>query len=100
MLLIKSERFILVAILAMSCLIPFQLDAYFLNDSNNRFVFCASAELGFLKVLSHKIQFSRNGTRFDYVKDGGQDILFPFSTAHRGTGDESSAHLDFFDSTA
>jgi len=35
------------------------------------------AEFGFLSVLSHKIQFSKNGTNFDYVEDGGQDVLFP-----------------------
>ncbi len=37
------------------------------------------AELGFLGVLDHKIQFSQNGTYFDYVKDGGQDVVFPIS---------------------
>ena len=35
------------------------------------------AEFGFLSVLSHEIQFSKNGTNFDYVEDGGQDVLFP-----------------------
>jgi hypothetical protein len=35
------------------------------------------AELGFLSVLSHEIQFGKNGTNFDYVADGGQDVLFP-----------------------
>ncbi|PIE87242.1 MAG: hypothetical protein CSA03_01130 [Bacteroidetes bacterium] len=37
------------------------------------------AELGFVGVLDHKIQFSNNGTYFDYRKDGGQDVLFPVS---------------------
>jgi hypothetical protein len=35
------------------------------------------AEFGFLSVLSHKIQFGKNGTYFDYVDNGGQDVLFP-----------------------
>lgn len=35
------------------------------------------AEVGFLAPLSHKIQFGNDGTYFDYVKDGGQDLLFP-----------------------
>jgi hypothetical protein len=35
------------------------------------------AEFGFLNVISHKIQFGKNGTYFDYVKNGGQDVLFP-----------------------
>jgi hypothetical protein len=38
----------------------------------------ANAELGFLGVLSHKVQFSSNGTLFDYRAEGGQDILFRF----------------------
>lgn len=35
------------------------------------------AELGTLAVLSHRIQFSKNGTEVDYRQDGGQDNLFP-----------------------
>jgi hypothetical protein len=35
------------------------------------------AEFGFLSVLSHKIQFGKSGTYFDYVDNGGQDVLFP-----------------------
>lgn len=35
------------------------------------------AEFGFLSVLSHTVQFSKSGTNFDYVEDGGQDVLFP-----------------------
>lgn len=37
-----------------------------------------NADIGFLAPLSHTIQFSRDGTKFDYVKDGGQEVLFPF----------------------
>jgi hypothetical protein len=36
------------------------------------------AELGFLAVASHIVQLSNDGTRFDYRRDGGQDVLFPF----------------------
>lgn len=36
----------------------------------------AVAELGFLAVLSHKIQFGKDGTYFDYVREGGQDNLY------------------------
>lgn len=35
------------------------------------------AEMGFVSVLSHKIQFGNSGTYFDYVDNGGQDVLFP-----------------------
>lgn len=37
------------------------------------------AELGFLAVLKHQIQFSNSGTYINYVQDGGQDVLFPVS---------------------
>lgn len=33
-------------------------------------------ELGFLAVLSHRVQFGKEGTYFDYVRHGGQDNLF------------------------
>lgn len=39
----------------------------------------ASAELGYLAVISNRIQQSENGTYFNYVKDGGQNTLFPVS---------------------
>jgi hypothetical protein len=35
------------------------------------------AEFGFLAPLAHTIQFSRSGTTFDYVAEGGQDVLVP-----------------------
>jgi len=37
------------------------------------------AELGALLPISHKIQFDKGGTWFDYVADGGQDNLFRFA---------------------
>jgi hypothetical protein len=39
----------------------------------------ATAEFGFLAVAAHDIQFSQSGTSFDYVDDGGQDVLFAVS---------------------
>jgi hypothetical protein len=39
--------------------------------------FRAVAETGFLSVLAHRIQFGEEGTYFDYVDNGGQDVLFP-----------------------
>ncbi|MEZ4238378.1 MAG: hypothetical protein R3F59_19950 [Myxococcota bacterium] len=35
------------------------------------------AELGFLAPLAHRVQFGHQGTDLDYVKEGGQDNLFP-----------------------
>lgn len=39
----------------------------------------AVAEIGFLSVLEHRVQFSNSGSYFDYRQDGGQDVLFPIS---------------------
>lgn len=39
----------------------------------------AEAELGYLGVFSHVIQFSNGGSEVDYRRDAGQDILFPFA---------------------
>ncbi len=39
--------------------------------------FRAVAEIGFVAALSHKIQLGESGTYFDYVNNGGQDVLFP-----------------------
>lgn len=37
------------------------------------------AETGFLAPLWHKIRFGRSNTRFDYVNEGGQGVLFPYT---------------------
>lgn len=47
------------------------------DTSENSLKFSGVAELGFLSVLKHNIQFSNGGTYVNYVKDGGQDVLFP-----------------------
>lgn len=39
--------------------------------------FRAVAEIGFIAVLAHRIQLGKNGTYFNYVRNGGQDVLFP-----------------------
>jgi hypothetical protein len=36
-------------------------------------------EQGFLWVVDHRIQLDQDGTYIDYVDEGGQDVLFPFS---------------------
>jgi hypothetical protein len=51
---------------------------YFESDCDtSKIKFRAVAEAGFISVLAHKIQLGENGTYFNYVKDGGQDVLFP-----------------------
>ena len=49
-----------------------------LNDGGSSFQFHAVTEIGFAKALSNTIQFGRTGTPFNYVTEGGEDILFPF----------------------
>jgi hypothetical protein len=48
-------------------------------EDSDQLVFRAVAELGFVGVLAHNIQFSNSGSRIDYVREGGQDVLFPVS---------------------
>lgn len=38
----------------------------------------ASAEAGYIGLLSHTLRFSRGGTDIDLIRDGGQDNLYPW----------------------
>ncbi len=51
-----------------------------LNHPDNSFEVRGAAEMGTFGVLAHTIQFGKDarGTQFDYVAEGGQNILFPF----------------------
>lgn len=40
-----------------------------------------AGELGFLAPLWHQVRYGENGTTFDYVDEGGQDVLFLFARA-------------------
>jgi hypothetical protein len=48
-----------------------------LNDPDRSYAIELTAELGFLAPLSHTVKFSQDGDTLDYVRDGGQDNLFP-----------------------
>lgn len=50
-----------------------------INAEGKDYKISLSAELGTLFVASHRIQFGETGTLFDYVEDGNQNVLFPFS---------------------
>ena len=50
-----------------------------IKGDTSKFKFRAVSEIGFAAVLAHHVQFGQNGTYFDYVKDGGQDVLFPIA---------------------
>ncbi len=52
-----------------------------INNSDKNVTISFDIETGLLGVLSHTFQTGRTeegATRFDFVKQGGQDILFPF----------------------
>ncbi|MBD3183002.1 hypothetical protein GF312_11975 [Candidatus Poribacteria bacterium] len=53
-------------------------EASFLNRESNWYKLQTNLEVGFLDVLKHNIQFGENGTKFNYVDEGGQGVLFPF----------------------
>ena len=53
-------------------------EAWQLNPPGRWYALKLSAELGFVGVVKHGIQFGRDGTYFDLRKEGGQDVLFPF----------------------
>ncbi len=53
-------------------------DSY-LNSGDREWAVQPSVEFGFVAPFSNSIQFGKNGTDFDYVKDGGQDNLFKYS---------------------
>lgn len=50
-----------------------------INPAGAWYKLSLTAENGFVTVLSHTIQFGKEGSKFDYKEDGNQDVLFPFS---------------------
>ena len=50
---------------------------YGTNGDTSKIRFRTVAEIGFISVLAHRIQLGQDGNYFNYVKDGGQDVLFP-----------------------
>lgn len=50
-----------------------------LNNEDRKIKLRGIAEIGYVGVLAHKIQLSNNGTLINYVDQGGQNVLFPFS---------------------
>lgn len=68
-------RHSLLAVLLIASLVS----ASWLNDPARSYELRAGTEIGFIGIPAHTIQFGVNGIRLDYVKDAGQNILFPFS---------------------
>lgn len=62
-----------------------------LNADTNAFLkLNLYTEFGYTAVMSHTIQFGNDGTKLDYVRDFGQDVLFPYNryevSAELGSG--------------
>lgn len=72
-----NRNLIVLSMIALS-LAPMAAQASWLNSPDNSFEVRATAEIGFVGVLAHTIQFGKQGTKFDYVASGGQNVLFPF----------------------
>lgn len=56
----------------------FTAEGGLLSSDDGKVSVSTSVELGFIGFFSHKIQFGNDGDYFDYVAEGGQDVLFPF----------------------
>ncbi|MBF0430447.1 MAG: hypothetical protein HQK83_04170 [Fibrobacteria bacterium] len=65
------------------------------SEPDKGYSIAGTAELGFLGVASHKVQFSNDNTYFNYAEDGGQDILFPFGRVSLDVKFKSKHHLVF-----
>lgn len=66
-------------LLSVCCTVNAQMMEGMEGESSGKLEISGVAEMGYLGVLDHRIQFSNNGTYFDYKRDGGQDVLFPVS---------------------
>jgi hypothetical protein len=52
---------------------------YLLNREDSWYKFKLGYEKGFLGFISHTIQYGIDGTKFNYIEEGNQNVLFPFS---------------------
>jgi len=70
-------------------------DGFLLNDPSGNVSLKLNYEKGFIGVISHKIQFGTDGDYFDYVNEGGQNVLLPFEryTAEIALGKRNSLIL-------
>jgi hypothetical protein len=59
------------------CVLPLGLFAEEVKLNENISI-ALQYEKGFLKLFLHTIQIGDSGTEFDYISQGGQEILFPF----------------------
>ncbi|MEO0289349.1 MAG: hypothetical protein ABIN00_06895 [candidate division WOR-3 bacterium] len=73
------KKFFIFTILFFSFILLFTQEINFtFNENESRIKIYPVYEKGFLNVFFHKIQFGKDCTYFDYVKDGNQSNLYPF----------------------
>ncbi len=65
------------------------------DDEDDPFELTLRADLGVVTPLYHRIQYSEEGTDFDYVGDGGQNVLFTFNRLATDVRLGSRHHLTF-----
>lgn len=59
-------------------------DHSLINTADSPVQFYAEAEGGFIKVFSNRYQSGEDGTSFNFVTQGGEEILFPLSRFELG----------------
>jgi hypothetical protein len=81
---------VMLAVLLASPALLFGIESF--NKEDAFLTFSPYVELGFTKVLNHTLQFGEDGSNFDYVKQGGQELLFFFQrySLDVGLGDRNT----------
>lgn len=75
----RNNRTFPATYVALVLAMQFPVEAFWPWGDRNEFQVRGVAEFGALSVLTHQVQFGREGTGFDYVERGGQELLFPVS---------------------
>jgi hypothetical protein len=76
---IKKMRMRVLTLLVLLISVTVNAQTVIKESEKNDIKLTAVAELGYLAVMNHTIQFGNNGTDLNYVTQGGQDVLFPVS---------------------
>ncbi len=70
---------VLIVVMFWSSVAGAQGPAMLLNNPQRDYRIILGAEMGFSSIFKHNVQFGSDGTLFDYVEDGNQNIAFPFA---------------------
>lgn len=87
------SRNLVAALLVVLAFVPASVAAQEPTSPKNRVK--STVEVGFLDPMSHKIQLSEAGSYFDYVSEGGQDVLFFFTRLGLDWSPNGRHHLMF-----